>query len=59
MARTSIHVSAPPEAVFAVLSDPYTYEHWVVGCKRIRGVEGDWPQPGATSTTPSAWGRSR
>ena len=48
MARTSIHVSAPPEAVFAVLSDPYTYEHWVVGCKRIRSVEGDWPQAGAS-----------
>ena len=47
MARTSIHVSAPPEAVFAVLSDPYSYEHWVVGCKRIRGVEGEWPEPGS------------
>ena len=48
MARTTIHVAAPPEAVFAVLSDPYTYEHWVVGCKKIRAVEGDWPQAGAT-----------
>jgi uncharacterized protein YndB with AHSA1/START domain len=48
MARTSIHVSAPPEAVFAVLSDPYTYEHWVVGCKQIRGVEGAWPEQGST-----------
>jgi uncharacterized protein YndB with AHSA1/START domain len=48
MARTTIHVDAPPEAVFAVLSDPATYEHWVVGCKEIRGVEGAWPEPGAT-----------
>ena len=48
MARTTIHVSAPPEAVFAVLADPATYEDWVVGCKDIRGVEGRWPEPGAT-----------
>ena len=47
MARTTIHVAAPPEAVFAVLADPYTYEDWVVGCKEIRGVEGRWPEAGA------------
>jgi uncharacterized protein YndB with AHSA1/START domain len=48
MARTTIHVSAPPEAVFAVLADPQSYDHWVVGCKEIRGVEGAWPAPGST-----------
>jgi len=48
MARTTIQVSAPPEAVFAVLSDPFTYAQWVVGCKEIRRVDGDWPEPGAT-----------
>lgn len=48
MARTTIHVAAEPERVFAVLADPTTYEHWVVGCKEIRGVEGTWPEPGST-----------
>jgi uncharacterized protein YndB with AHSA1/START domain len=48
MARTTIHVAAEPERVFAVLADPYTYDEWVVGSKRIRGVEGAWPEPGAT-----------
>jgi uncharacterized protein YndB with AHSA1/START domain len=48
MARTTILVNATPDAVFAVLSDPWTYEHWVVGCKEIRGVEGEWPEPGST-----------
>jgi len=48
MARTTIHVTAPAEAVFAVLADPSSYDQWVVGCKEIRGVEGAWPEPGAT-----------
>jgi uncharacterized protein YndB with AHSA1/START domain len=48
MSRTTIHIAAPPERVFAVPADPYTYEHWVVGCKQIRSVEGSWPEPGST-----------
>jgi uncharacterized protein YndB with AHSA1/START domain len=48
MSRTTIHIAAPPEQVFGVLSDPATYERWVVGCKEIRGVDGVWPEPGAT-----------
>jgi len=48
MARTTIQVSAPPERVFDVLADPFTYAQWVVGCKEIRRVDGDWPEPGAT-----------
>jgi uncharacterized protein YndB with AHSA1/START domain len=47
MSRTTIHIAVPPERVFAVLADPYTYEHWVVGCKQIRGVEGNWPEAGS------------
>jgi carbon monoxide dehydrogenase subunit G len=43
-----IHVDASREAVWAVLSNAYTYDHWVVGCKEIRGVDGVWPEPGAT-----------
>lgn len=48
MSRTTIHVSAPPADVFAVLADPHAYPDWVVGAKHIRAVEGAWPEPGAT-----------
>jgi uncharacterized protein YndB with AHSA1/START domain len=47
MPRQSYRIDAPPADVFAVLADPYTYADWVVGCDRIRGVEGDWPEVGA------------
>lgn len=47
MSRTVGYMRATPEQVFAVLEDPYTYEYWVVGNKRIRSVEERWPQPGA------------
>ena len=48
MAFTTIHVAAAPAVVFGVLSDPFTYSQWVVGCKEIRRVDGEWPEPGAT-----------
>jgi uncharacterized protein YndB with AHSA1/START domain len=40
-------VQAPPERVFAVLSDGWSYSDWVVGTVHIRDVEATWPQPGA------------
>ncbi len=46
MARNSIHIDAPPDAVFAVLADGHSYERWVVGCQAIRDVDKDWPAPG-------------
>jgi uncharacterized protein YndB with AHSA1/START domain len=42
------HIDASPEAVFAVLSDPDSYEHWVVGSSRTFQVDGSWPDVGAT-----------
>ncbi len=36
-----------PDAVFDVLRDGRTYEHWVVGTRAIRVVEPDWPAPGS------------
>ena len=48
MSRTSIHVGAPPERVFAVLADARSYERWVVGCKTIRAVDANWPAAGST-----------
>jgi uncharacterized protein YndB with AHSA1/START domain len=46
MARNTISIDSPPDAVFAVFADAYTYENWVVGCKEIRAVDDGWPAPG-------------
>jgi uncharacterized protein YndB with AHSA1/START domain len=48
MATTTTHVAAPPERVFAVLSDPRTYEYWVVGSKEIRHWDPDFPALGTS-----------
>ena len=45
MAKATAFLDVPPEAVWAVLADATTYVDWVVGCRRVRSVEGDWPAP--------------
>ena len=40
-------VQAPPEKVFAVLADGWTYSDWVVGTAHIRDVDPSWPAPGS------------
>jgi uncharacterized protein YndB with AHSA1/START domain len=47
VAVNEIDIPAPPEAVWDVLVDPYTYVRWVVGGRAVRGVDADWPQPGS------------
>lgn len=47
MSRNRIELQASPEQVFDVLVDPYAFPKWVVGAKRIRGVDPDWPRPGS------------
>lgn len=47
MSVTSRHFEQPPEAVFAVLSDPWRFADWVVGAKRIRAVDDTWPAIGS------------
>ena len=47
MATNRIHIDAPPDAVFDVLCDAASYAIWVVGSKRIRGVDPDWPAVGS------------
>jgi uncharacterized protein YndB with AHSA1/START domain len=47
MAVTTLHLDQPPEAVFAVLADPWRYAEWVVGAKKVRDVDADWPRPGS------------
>jgi uncharacterized protein YndB with AHSA1/START domain len=39
-------VEAPPEQVFAVLADGWTYSDWVVGTAHIRDVDPGWPAVG-------------
>lgn len=48
MATTTTQVNASPETVFAVLSDPCSYEHWVVGSKDIRSWDPGFPAPGTS-----------
>lgn len=46
MARNSIVVHAPPDAVYGVLTDAGAYASWVVGAKQIRGADRGFPRPG-------------
>ena len=46
MARNDTFIAAPPERVFEILSDPDNYGYWVVGSKRIRGADADFPAVG-------------
>ncbi|MGE0507073.1 MAG: SDR family NAD(P)-dependent oxidoreductase, partial [Solirubrobacterales bacterium] len=46
MARNRIHIAAPPERVFAALSDPQRYPDWVVGSAAIERQDPDFPAPG-------------
>lgn len=47
MARNEIHVQAPPEAVFGVLSDPRSFARWVVGSRMVRAADPQWPERGS------------
>jgi hypothetical protein len=46
MARNSVKVRADVEAIFDVLDDAYAYPRWVVGTRRVRWVDSDWPAVG-------------
>jgi uncharacterized protein YndB with AHSA1/START domain len=48
MAHNEMIVAAPPAAVWDVLSDPRSYARWVVGSRKIRAADPEWPAPGAT-----------
>ena len=47
MAIVQRTIQAPPERVFAVLADGWTYSDWVVGTVHIRDVDETWPAPGS------------
>ena len=46
MPVNTIDANCSPEAAFAVLSDPESYGHWVVGAADIRDADPSWPAPG-------------
>ena len=56
MACTERTMQATPEQIWAVLADPETYEHWVVGAKDTRDAEGVWPEPGSALQHTSGFG---
>ena len=47
MAIVQRTVQAPPDRVFAVLADGWSYSDWVVGTVHVRDVDPNWPAPGA------------
>jgi Polyketide cyclase / dehydrase and lipid transport len=47
VSRNSILIHATPDAVFDVLDDAYAYPRWVVGTRRIRYVDPEWPTEGS------------
>ena len=47
MAIVQRTVQAPPDRVFAVLADGWTYSDWVVGTVHIRDVDPNWPEVGS------------
>src|ERR1700755_2229635 len=47
MAQNEPHVEATPERVFEVLSDARHYGDWVVGSRRIRGADAEFPAGGS------------
>jgi uncharacterized protein YndB with AHSA1/START domain len=47
MARNEIVIDAPPEQVYETLLDANAYAEWVVGAKKVRGVDRSWPRKGS------------
>lgn len=48
VSKNVIHIEAPPQAVYDILADADRYPDWVMGAKRIRRTDPEWPKPGAT-----------
>ncbi|MGN9805922.1 SRPBCC family protein [Micromonospora sp. L32] len=40
-------IDAPPQRVFDVLADGWTYSDWVVGTVHVRDVDDTWPRVGS------------
>ncbi|GGR91493.1 polyketide cyclase [Micromonospora fulviviridis] len=40
-------IDAPPQQIFDVLADGWTYSDWVVGTVHVRDVDDTWPRVGS------------
>lgn len=47
MATTRRYIPVPPSVVWNTLADPANYGDWVVGSKRIRDADPEFPAPGS------------
>jgi uncharacterized protein YndB with AHSA1/START domain len=47
VSHNHVVVRATPDRVFDVLDDPCAYPRWVVGARRVRHVEPEWPGVGS------------
>jgi uncharacterized protein YndB with AHSA1/START domain len=47
MSLNRIVIEAPPEEVFETLLDARAYQYWVVGARKIRAVDPEWPAVGS------------
>jgi uncharacterized protein YndB with AHSA1/START domain len=47
MARNEIVIDAPPSDVYETLLDAASYPKWVVGAKKLGGVDASWPRRGS------------
>lgn len=47
MPESTTTIGLPIEEVFDLLTSPSSYPAWLVGCRRIRAVDHDWPRPGS------------
>jgi uncharacterized protein YndB with AHSA1/START domain len=56
VARNQRLIPASPERVFAVLADPSSYAHWVVGSDVVRDADPDWPAVGSRFDHRVGWG---
>jgi uncharacterized protein YndB with AHSA1/START domain len=47
MSENEIVIDAMPEAVWAVLADPHTFDAWVLGAQNVRDADDSWPAVGS------------
>lgn len=47
MSQNRALIPASPPRVWSVLADGAAFKDWVVGCRRVRRIEGGWPDVGS------------
>lgn len=59
MALHNILVRAHPKAVWDVLADPYSYDQWVMGTRKILDADAGWPEVGSSLRFEAGFGPLR